>query len=188
MDAPPAFCSLGRFDLRITSVPQSRGRRHRRRRRRDLQSSARLTWNTQAPALSARNEFSHKCGPEWASRIPTRWSSRISRPSTRPARFKTFAFLLSRKAMELRVIVAVQTRSILREIVIDGAERVKAQRLRKEIKLRLNQPVNEQQLEQARQKIIEVYQGRGFTTSAFNFEWIQLTRNAGQLARRLHCH
>jgi len=33
----------------------------------------------------------------------------------------------------LRVIVAVQTRSILREIVIDGAERVKAQRLRKEI-------------------------------------------------------
>jgi outer membrane protein insertion porin family len=63
----------------------------------------------------------------------------------------------------LRVIVAVQTRSILREIVIDGAERVKAQRLRKEIKLRLNQPVNEQQLEEARQKIIEVYQGRGFT-------------------------
>src|SRR5215216_965088 len=36
----------------------------------------------------------------------------------------------------VKVIVAVQTRSILREIVIDGAERVKAQRLRKEIKLR----------------------------------------------------
>src|SRR5437773_9812457 len=31
----------------------------------------------------------------------------------------------------VKVIVAVQTRSILREIVIDGAERVKAQRLRK---------------------------------------------------------
>src|SRR5258707_369154 len=62
----------------------------------------------------------------------------------------------------LRVIVAVQTRSILREIVIDGAERVKAQRLRKEIKLKLNQPVNEQQLEEARQKIIEVHHGRGY--------------------------
>src|SRR5205823_11406006 len=46
----------------------------------------------------------------------------------------------------VKVIVAVQTRSILREIVIDGAESVKAQRLRKEIKLRLNQPVDEQQL------------------------------------------
>ena len=63
-----------------------------------------------------------------ASRIPTKWSSRISRLSTRPAQFKTFASLLSRKAMALKVIVAVQTRSILREIVIDGAERVKAKK------------------------------------------------------------
>jgi outer membrane protein insertion porin family len=69
----------------------------------------------------------------------------------------------------VRVIVAVQTRSILREIVIDGAEGVKAQRLRKEIKLKLNQPVNEQQLEEARQKIIEVYQGRGFTDVSVQF-------------------
>src|SRR6188472_4705548 len=69
----------------------------------------------------------------------------------------------------LKVIVAVQTRSILREIVIDGAERVKAQRLRKEIKLKLNQPVNEQQLEEGRQKIIEVYQGRGFTDVSVQF-------------------
>src|SRR5438046_3613854 len=69
----------------------------------------------------------------------------------------------------VKVIVAVQTRSILREIVIDGAESVKAQRLRKEIKLRLNQPVDEQQLEDARQKIIEVYQGRGFTGVSVQF-------------------
>src|SRR5881628_2278484 len=69
----------------------------------------------------------------------------------------------------LRVIVAVQTRSILREIVIDGAERVKAQRLRKEIKLKLNQAVDEQQLEEAREKIIEIYQGRGFTDVSVQF-------------------
>lgn len=69
----------------------------------------------------------------------------------------------------LRVIVAVQTRPILREIVIDGAERVKAQRLRKEIKLKLNQPVNEQALEEGRQKIIEIYQGRGFTDVSVQF-------------------
>src|SRR5213596_1837345 len=63
----------------------------------------------------------------------------------------------------VKVIVAVQTRSIVREIVIDGAERIKAKRLRKEIKLRLNQPIKEEQLEEARQKIIEVYQAHGFT-------------------------
>src|SRR5204863_1160544 len=69
----------------------------------------------------------------------------------------------------VKVIVAVQTRSILREIVIDGAESVKAQRLRKEIKVRLNQAVDEQQLEDARQKIIEVYQGKGYTDVSVEF-------------------
>src|SRR6266478_5396894 len=69
----------------------------------------------------------------------------------------------------VKVIVAVQTRAIMREIEITGAERIKAKRLRKEIKLRLNQTVNEQQLEEARQKIIEVYQGRGFNDVSVQF-------------------
>ena len=55
---------------------------------------------------------------------------------------------------------------------IAGAERIKPKRLRKEIKLRLNQPVSEQQLEEARQKIIEVYQGRGYT------DWPRVTASA----------
>jgi outer membrane protein insertion porin family len=63
----------------------------------------------------------------------------------------------------VKVIVAVQTRGIVREIEIVGAERIKPARLRKEIKLKLNQAVDEQALEEARQKIIDVYQGRGFT-------------------------
>jgi outer membrane protein assembly complex, YaeT protein len=79
----------------------------------------------------------------------------------------------------VKVIVAVQTRAILREIVIDGAERVKAQRLRKEIKLKLNQPVDEQQLEEARQKIIEVYQGRGFTDVSVQFRVDPIDENRG---------
>jgi outer membrane protein insertion porin family len=69
----------------------------------------------------------------------------------------------------VKVIVSVQTRSIVREIEIDGAERIKAKRLRKEIKLKLNQPINEQQLEEARQKIIEVYQAHGFTDVSAQF-------------------
>ena len=69
----------------------------------------------------------------------------------------------------VKVIVSVQTRSIVHEIVIEGAERIKAQKLRKEIKLRLNQPINEQQLEEARQKIIEIYQAHGFTDISVQF-------------------
>jgi outer membrane protein insertion porin family len=62
----------------------------------------------------------------------------------------------------VKVIVAVQTRAILREIEINGAERIKPKRLRKEMKVKLNQAVNERALEDARQKIIEVYQGKGY--------------------------
>ena len=69
----------------------------------------------------------------------------------------------------VKVIIAVQTRAIVREIEITGAERVKPTRLRKEMKVKLNQAVDEQQLEEARQKIIEVYQARGFTDVSVDF-------------------
>src|SRR6059036_2754922 len=69
----------------------------------------------------------------------------------------------------VKVIVAVQTRAILREIEITGAERIKPKRLRKEIKLPLNHAVDEQKLEEARQKIIDVYQGQGFTDVSVQF-------------------
>jgi len=69
----------------------------------------------------------------------------------------------------VKVIVAVQTRAIVREIEINGAERVKPKRLRKEMKVKLNQAVDEPQLEEARQKIIEVYQGHGFNDVSVEF-------------------
>ncbi|HEV2046575.1 MAG TPA: outer membrane protein assembly factor BamA [Chthoniobacterales bacterium] len=63
----------------------------------------------------------------------------------------------------VKVTVAVQTRAVVREIVIDGAQRVKAKKLRKEITVKLNSPVNEDELQKARQKIIDTYQSKGFT-------------------------
>jgi outer membrane protein insertion porin family len=69
----------------------------------------------------------------------------------------------------VKVVVAVQTRSIIREIEITGTEHVSPKRLRKEIKVRLNQAVDEQTLEDARQKIIDVYQGKGFTDVSVQF-------------------
>src|SRR5204863_7757566 len=66
----------------------------------------------------------------------------------------------------VKVIVAVQTRQVLRELVIDGAHRVSAKKLRKEIGVRLNAPVNEDDLQRARQRIIDRYQSIGFTDIA----------------------
>lgn len=69
----------------------------------------------------------------------------------------------------VKVIVAVQTRQVLRELVIDGAHRVSAKKLRKEIGVRLNAPVKEDDLQKARQKIIDSYQSKGFTDIAVDF-------------------
>lgn len=69
----------------------------------------------------------------------------------------------------VKVIVAVQTRAVLREIVIDGAERINAKKLRKEIAVKLNSAVNEDELQKARQKIIDTYQSRGFTDVTVDF-------------------
>ncbi len=63
----------------------------------------------------------------------------------------------------IRVIVAVQTRSLLAEIEIDGASRISAKRLRKSLGVKLNAPVREEDLEKGRQKIFDTYQGHGFT-------------------------
>ena len=62
----------------------------------------------------------------------------------------------------VKVIVAVQTRSIVREIEIEGGERISAKQIRKKIKIKINSMVNEEELEKSRQDIIEMYQGKGF--------------------------
>jgi outer membrane protein insertion porin family len=69
----------------------------------------------------------------------------------------------------VRVTVAVQTRSVVREIEIDGAQSVSAKRLRKEITLKINSPVNEEELEKSRQKISDMYKGRGFNDVTVQF-------------------
>jgi outer membrane protein insertion porin family len=79
----------------------------------------------------------------------------------------------------VKVIVAVQTRSIVREIEIDGAERIKPKRLRKEIKLKINQPVDEEALEEARQKMIEIYQGHGYNDVSIQFRVDPIDPNRG---------
>jgi outer membrane protein insertion porin family len=69
----------------------------------------------------------------------------------------------------VKVIVAVQARPIIREIVVEGAKRIKAKKVRKDTGLKLNAPVREEELEKGRQKIIETYQIHGFTDVAVQY-------------------
>jgi outer membrane protein insertion porin family len=69
----------------------------------------------------------------------------------------------------VKVMVVIQTRSLVNEIEIEGAERVKAKALRKSIALKINGPLSEEELEKGRQKIIETYQGKGFTDVSVKF-------------------
>jgi outer membrane protein insertion porin family len=62
----------------------------------------------------------------------------------------------------VKVIVAVQTRTMLNEIQIDGATRISPKKLRKNLGVKLKTPLREEDLEKGRQKIMETYQAHGF--------------------------
>ncbi|MDQ6809918.1 MAG: hypothetical protein M3Z64_10935, partial [Verrucomicrobiota bacterium] len=62
----------------------------------------------------------------------------------------------------VKVMVVIQTRAIVNEIEINGAQRISAAKLRKKIDLKINGPVKEEQLEKGRQSIIDTYKARGF--------------------------
>src|SRR5258707_1835398 len=62
----------------------------------------------------------------------------------------------------VKVIVVVQTRVTLAGVNVVGNERVKTSRIRKEMALKINAPLDEQTLETARQKVVELYQKRGY--------------------------
>ena len=55
----------------------------------------------------------------------------------------------------VKVIVVVQTRVTLAGVYVVGNERVKTSRVRKEMALKINAPLDEQTLETARQKVVE---------------------------------
>lgn len=69
----------------------------------------------------------------------------------------------------VKVIVVLQTRSVVNEIEIAGAQRISAKKLRKNIDLKINGPLSEEELEKGRQKIIDAYQAKGFTNIDVKF-------------------
>jgi len=83
----------------------------------------------------------------------------------------------------LHVTIAVQTRSILRELMIDGAHGVNVSRVRKDTGLKLNAPINEEDLEKGRQKLIETYRARGYNDISVQYrvEPIDATRGTARV-------
>src|SRR5712691_1603789 len=79
----------------------------------------------------------------------------------------------------VKVVVAIQMRSVVREIEIAGADVIKPKRIRKAIPVKINQPVNEEQLEKGRQAIIDVYKGRGFNDVTVEFKVEPLEERRG---------
>lgn len=69
----------------------------------------------------------------------------------------------------VKVIVAVQTRTMLNEIQIDGATRISPKKLRKNLGVKLNTPLREEDLEQGRQKILDTYHAHGFNDVEVTF-------------------
>ena len=69
----------------------------------------------------------------------------------------------------VKVMVVLQTRSLVNEIEIAGAERISAKKLRKRIDLKINGRLSEEELEKGRQKIIDTYQEKGFTNIDVKF-------------------
>jgi len=62
----------------------------------------------------------------------------------------------------VKVIVVIQTRVTLTEVAIQGNEAIKTKRIQRELGLKTGSPLDEQALEQAREKVVEMYQRRGF--------------------------
>jgi outer membrane protein insertion porin family len=79
----------------------------------------------------------------------------------------------------VKVIVAVQTRPVIREIEIDGAEKVPAKRLRKELEIRINQAATEEALEKGRQKMIDFYRSKGFNDVTIQYRVDPLDEKRG---------
>ena len=66
------------------------------------------------------------------------------------------------QANGVKVMVVIQTRAVVNEIEINGAQKMSARALRKKIDLKINGALNEEQLEKGRQSIIDSYKARGY--------------------------
>ena len=78
----------------------------------------------------------------------------------------------------VRVIVVVQAKAQITEVIVNGAERIKASRVRKQITAKAGDTLNEAALEADRQKVLEYYAGKGFTEADVKYT-VEMNEQAG---------
>jgi len=63
----------------------------------------------------------------------------------------------------VKVVVVLQTKATIGEVLIDGAHIIKASKIRKELTIKPGQILNEASVEQDRQKILQLYTDKNYT-------------------------
>jgi outer membrane protein insertion porin family len=70
----------------------------------------------------------------------------------------------------VRVIVVVQSKATVGDVVIQGATQIKEARLRKQLKLKTGETLSESTMEQDRQKMLEEYDKAGFSGTNVSYQ------------------
>ncbi|MDQ3623325.1 MAG: outer membrane protein assembly factor BamA [Verrucomicrobiota bacterium] len=78
----------------------------------------------------------------------------------------------------VKVIVVVQAKAQITEVILNGVSRLKPSRIRKQISAKAGEALNEAALEADRQKVLEYYTDRGFTEADVRYS-VELSERAG---------
>jgi outer membrane protein insertion porin family len=70
----------------------------------------------------------------------------------------------------VKVVVIVQPKPLVKEIVIKGAEKIKEARVRKEVSIKLGDPLSEQGVAQVADRVKEYYQSKGYEKAQVNYK------------------
>lgn len=78
----------------------------------------------------------------------------------------------------VKVIVVIQAKAQITEVILNGVSQIKPNRIRKEISAKPGDALNEAGLEQDRQKILDYYAGKGFTQVDVRYD-VEMNERAG---------
>ena len=101
-------------------------------------------------------------------------------------RSKMFGFLPKPTGDGVKVVVVVQTRSLVKEIEIDGAQRFKAKKLRKEIKIKINGPADRRRAGESAPENHRYVSGAWVTTTSTSSSRSTTDESRGHVPRGFH--
>ncbi|MCX6909736.1 MAG: outer membrane protein assembly factor BamA [Verrucomicrobia bacterium] len=79
----------------------------------------------------------------------------------------------------VKVLFTVQGKAKIKEIIVEGNEKIKASKVRKEMDLKVGEPLDERKVVLAQKKIEEYYEKAGFEQAAIRYD-ISIDQQSGQ--------